>query len=344
MLQKFEVDFGAASAEERLDLWADTVRPLFFVSSLGETNGQPATVARGWMLDRLVFCEAAFGAQVSHRSRRNHVAQSADAIVLQTYLRGNQVGEIAGEPMRIGVDEVNVTDYSRGHIGRSTPTHVHSVVIAHDLVGYDPSRHPPVMRFGTETVVGRVLRHTLLAIHADLEVITEAEAPRIANGFIGLLRSILFSEPSVTQTAPDFAAARARAIRAYVDAHVDAHVGAGRLTVDAIAARFGTSRATLYRDFKAEGGVERFIIGRRLEAALSALAFGAEERGAVSRAAERYGFASAAHFSREFRSRFGITPSDVVGGRMRPELRAGGEAAHVTTGPGDTLERFLRGM
>lgn len=340
MLSKFEVDFASASEEERLDLWADTVRPLFFVSPLGPTGVEPATLARGWMMDRLVFCEAKFGPQISHRTRHDHIAHSADAVVVQTYVYGAQEGEIAGAEMRIGAEEVNVTDYSRGHAGRSTSTHVRSVVVSHDLIGYDPSLHPPTMRFGTDTVVGRVRRQTLLAIHADLDLTTVADAPRVAQGFIGLLRSVLFTDASKAQATPVFAAARARAIRAYISAKI----GDERLTVDALAARFNVSRATLYRDFKDEGGVERFIMSRRLEAALQALAFGAAERGAISSAAQRFGFVSTAHFSREFRSRFGVAPSDVVGTRTRLVTHRDGDASQVDGGAGDALERFLSSL
>ena len=340
MISKFEVDFDAVEKGQRLDLWVDTSRPLSDVTPLGNPSNPTAYVARGWMLDRLVFYEGVFGNQVTHRSKRRHAAQVPDSLVIQTFLRGAFDGEIAGEQIRIRTGEVNVTDQSRGHRGLAEPSHVRSLVVAHDLVGYNPSRHPPTMRFGSETVVGRVLLQTLLAIHADLDRISNADAPRIASGFIALLRNILFVDPLLVQQTPDYAVARARLIRD----HIDMRIGRERLTADLICARFHISRATLYRDFKEEGGIERDMLGRRLEVALMKLATGVATRGAVAQIAERYGFSSVPHFSREFRRRFGFPLSDVGGGRAHVEALDARDGRLGSKSAGDILERFLRSV
>ncbi|MEM9735398.1 MAG: AraC family transcriptional regulator, partial [Pseudomonadota bacterium] len=248
--------------------------------------------------------------------------------------------EIGDEVIEIGEGEVHVTDYSRGHRSHLQPTHQRSVTVAHELVGYDPSIHPATMRFQTETVIGAILHRTIDTIFQNLDRTTEAEAPVVAKGLLALLRNVLFSDVAIAMATPAFAVARTRAIRQFVDEEI-AH---GRLTVDAVSAKFNVSRATLYRDFKEEGGVERFILSRRLEATLSTLAHGPAERGAVTRAAERYGFSSTSHLSREFRRHFGFSPSEVVGSGapslLTPDHGARGSAAR----PGQALEAFLNNL
>lgn len=337
-MRKFSVDFDQTSSEEHADLWSDAVRPLFFVSPIRGHRSHVATLGKSWLLDRIVFCEAMFGAQVAHRTKRHLSAGVADALVVQTYRYGQNWGEIDGVPIQIGVGEVNVMDYSRAHVSRSRPTHVRSLVIAHDLVGYDPAIHPPTIRFGTETVIGYVLHETIAAIFEKLDYISRAEAPIVANGLIGLLRSVLLSDASLTATTPDFTIARNRAIRSYVNQQIKSE----RVSVENICAKFNVSRATLYRDFKEEGGVERFILGRRLEAALTTLAFGSKQRGAVSRTAEQLGFSSTTHFSREFKRRFRFTPTEVLGtGRIGRSPKEGGTEDQENR-HGDALESFLR--
>lgn len=340
MIEKFEVDFSQADAEQRTDIWVDTARPIFDLTPIGESQMKQPMEVRGWLLDKVPLFEAKFGAQVSRRTKRRHCNASANALVVQFYIFGDHWGEVGGEPLRIRPGEINVTDYSRPHYARSSPTHVRSLLVAHHLVGYDPAHHPAIMRIGTETVIGHVLQDTLNAIFNSLDRTSPDQAPRIADGLISLLRSVLFKEPAVASASADYARARARAIRT----HIDERVSKERLTPEMISSRFNVSRTTLYRDFKKYGGVERFILGRRLEAALVDLAFGPAKRGAVTNTAEQMGFASTAHFSREFRRRFGFSPSDVMGTRqVRAELGLG-EQDRTQGGCGDVLQEFLNSL
>ena len=209
------------------------------------------------------------------------------------------------------------------------------MLIAHDLIGYDPSLHPPAFRFSENTVIGQVLLQTLMSLFSQLDRTTRAEAPVVARALIALLQAILFAEPGGELQSPGFVDARVRTIRA----HIDQNLRSGTLGTETICRQFSVSRATLYRDFKDAGGIERYIQERRLDAALSSLANGLADRGAVTRAAEQWGFSSTSHFSREFRRRFGIAPSDLVG--QRRHLEAGRRAGDKTDFSGD-LERFLR--
>lgn len=338
MVEKFSVEFDRVSAEERADLWADAVRPLFFVSPLGADKSEPATLGRSWLLDRMVFCEAAFGGQVFQRTKSHCQADIADAVVVQYYRFGENWGEIEGQPIKIGTGEVNITDYGRPHQSRSNPTHVRSFYVAHDVLGYDPSVHPPTMRFGTDTIVGHILHHSIETVFDSLDRITPAEAPTVANALIGLLRGLLLNGAAVAQTTPSFSKARARAIRAYIDQTICSK----RLNAKTICAQFNVSRSTLYRAFEEDGGIERYILGRRLEAALKALAFGPAARGAVTNAVETFGFCTTSYFSREFRRRFGFSPSEVVGTWNTDAALGDVVAASAPAGRRETLEAFLR--
>ncbi|MEO1511588.1 MAG: helix-turn-helix transcriptional regulator [Planctomycetota bacterium] len=338
MVAKVELDLADAGLDDRVDLWAEMVRPFYDFTPLRQDGAYDVSFARGWMLDGLYFNEVAHGAQVIRRSRRRHCTASPDILSLQYFMYGENDGEIGGAPMATRPGEVVIKDFSRGHQARCTPVHARSVAIPHDAVGYDPGRHPPTLRFGADTVVGHVLHHTIDAIIERLDQTTDAEAPKVAGGLLGLVRSLLFSDPAGAADTADFAAARRTAIRA----HVDERIATERLTADMLSARFNVSRSTLYRDFKADGGLERFLRQRRLEAALMDLAFNPAERGAVTRVAERLGFATTAHFSRAFREQFGFAPSDVAGRCAHGEDAAAGSRAITASARRNAVEDVLK--
>ena len=75
---------------------------------------------------------------------------------------------------------------------------------------------------------------------------------------------------------------------------------------------FHCSRATLYRVFKADGGVKRFVTDQRLARSFHDLASPGVSGQRVKDVAEAWGFFNASHFNRLFRQRFDITPSDVM--------------------------------
>jgi AraC-like DNA-binding protein len=96
----------------------------------------------------------------------------------------------------------------------------------------------------------------------------------------------------------------------YVERQLDA--GNANLGIDSIAAAAGVSRATLYRAFDGEGGVNRYIQDRRLHHAREAIRRRTGSKPTITDIAWDYGFSSQSHFSRLFRDRYGYPPSEVA--------------------------------
>ena len=332
-IDKVVVNLSGADPKERAELWADAVRPLFDVSLLDGAPEAQVGRANGWLLDTLLLTDAQFGDQLIHRHKTHFAAAAADLVLVEIYRAGETHGDLAGEPVHIRPGDIHMVDFSREYRARSTPTDALGLVVSHEVLGYDPRRHPPVIRIPGDGVTGRVLRHAIAGIYENLDQTTKAESATLARGLVALLRTVLFSDAELAQSAPSFTKARSRLIRD----HIQQNLQSPDLTVDRICARFNISRATLYRDFKAEGGLERHILGSRLEAALMALAFGAQERGSVTRVAEQLGFPSTSYFSREFKRHFGFGPSSVVGQNRRPHGKDGVQKANRI----DSIDRLL---
>lgn len=113
--------------------------------------------------------------------------------------------------------------------------------------------------------------------------------------------------------APTDVAALQRSVRRLAKAFIEARLAAGDAAIasDAVARAAGVSRTSLYRAFDEEGGVNRYIQDRRLHHARRALRQRSGPTPTIADIAYSYGFASASHFSRQFRARFGYSPSEV---------------------------------
>lgn len=301
--------------EERLDLWADLVRPLFDVSPLSTGAEPPVTCADAWLLDNLVLTRVAFGSQIFDRNSKHLNADIADCLLLQIYVSGEQQVEVDGDSVPVRAGDLHIQDFSRPFRSRATSARVLGLLVSHERVGYDKGRHPAVMHLPRDSAANCVVKSSILSVFRRLEKTTKAEQTMIAGGLVGLLRGALFSPTSAAAPSEGFAAARSRAIRQYIAQNLRSD----RLTADAVCTRFGLSRTSLYRDFQADGGFERHIMARRLDAALMDLALTDSPRGAVGRAAEAWGFSSSSHFIREFRRKFGFSPSSAVGARPGSE-------------------------
>jgi len=92
------------------------------------------------------------------------------------------------------------------------------------------------------------------------------------------------------------------------------------LSPETVRQRLNISRSLLYKVFEPLGGVSTFIQGRRLDQAFDAILNDRGEQHTLGEIAYRHGFRSDAHFSRAFRSRFGVPPG---------RLRRVGEAARL---------------
>ena len=64
--------------------------------------------------------------------------------------------------------------------------------------------------------------------------------------------------------------------------------------------------------FEDRGGVRQFISDRRLLRAEVDISEGPLLRGEIARAAEQWGFSSAANFNRAIRREFGVTPGSLI--------------------------------
>ena len=84
------------------------------------------------------------------------------------------------------------------------------------------------------------------------------------------------------------------------------------LSASRVAASLDISRATLYRMFKAAGGVEGYIVGRRLDHCLKILMRSPRDPRQIKNLATANGFKNEVVFSRAFLQRYRTSPRTVI--------------------------------
>jgi AraC-like DNA-binding protein len=101
------------------------------------------------------------------------------------------------------------------------------------------------------------------------------------------------------------------ALRERIRQYVTEHLGDPGLTVESIAHALNCSRRHLYNAFaEEEDGVAGCILRRRLEACRKAFDDAANRHRSITDIALGFCFSNMAHFSRVFRARLGVPPSD----------------------------------
>ncbi len=309
------VEFDAASVapRDRVEAWRDFYSGFTHVHSLAPNEAAIRAHLRAWRIGDLIFGHHTYGPSVTSMAADNRFD---DRLILRVLLRGMTRGIVGDAPLVMKPGAVYLRDRSHGFYGVHSDMEVLSLSVPYGAVGYDPTRFTGPLAFDFGAPRGRILRANIEAIHASLPALTPDEGQLMAEGVSALLRTFVRRDTKDDGGRQSFENARELALRRYIDDHLRDP----SLTIPQICQAIGVSRATLQRVFAADGGVGRFVLHRRLERALQDLAQSAPRRGLVTAVAERWAFADAAHFARQFRARFGFRPIEVVGSAFLPVL------------------------
>jgi AraC-like DNA-binding protein len=155
----------------------------------------------------------------------------------------------------------------------------------------------------TDRGTASLLAHVLDALLAQLENYQPANPVRLQQHLGGFL-AMAFVERADLVEAADPLLGRAKE-------HIESCLGDLSLRPDSVAAAINVSTRTLNRLFEAGGiSVSSWIRQRRLERCREALADPRSARLTISAIGSQWGMWDAAHFSRSFKSAYGVSPRD----------------------------------
>lgn len=172
----------------------------------------------------------------------------------------------------------------------------------------------PIVLPSEENSLVRIVYSLMQMASNEADRLDEFGCRRVGDSLIQLVRGLVSSDvDDMPGRMTPLAALHERIVE-----YIDSHIAQSDLSLDAIARQMGCSRRYLHRAFENEDiTLERFIWERRLEASRKALTSPETASQSISEIAFACGFNSSAHFSRAFKSRYGIAPRE-----LREETRA----------------------
>jgi len=275
-------------------------------------------------------------------SRTPDLISQADPDMLKILLvcgGGSSVVDQEGRQARLATAEFAFYDTRRPYevscgVGRDRPTRVLTFMFPPSLLPLPRSklRALAATRMAATAGLGDLTSRFLLQLARNVEHYSPAEAARLSTAALEVLATRLARELDADDwQTPEI---RRHALLTTVQAFIQQHLGDPRLSPAMVAAAHHMSLRSLHQLFHDEGlTVASWIRRRRLERCRRDLADPALAARPVAAIAARWGFTSAADFSRAFRAVHGLTPSEyrVSASASPPSVRGGESRAKATS-------------
>ena len=296
-------DSGQYPPLEGLAAWRQMTASLYQTWPRGEPEAFRAK-ANGYKVGELVFNQAQFTPARFLRGPELLAGKGRDFLSLQMQLAGEERLIMAHGHVRLLPGHIYLRDWAYGFDSEATAMRLNAIMIPrHRLrAGAGMQEHTPVLSWSMADPDGRLLSMLWQELITELGQVTLPQARSLCDAFLGFLDALLGYGPAEATSAS------LGAMQQFLMTRLQGDVG-----VEALCQHFHVSRSTVYRLFGPLGGVSHFINGARLERCYGELR-GADPRGVkIADVAASWGFADASSFSRRFRSRFGVSPSAVLG-------------------------------
>ena len=161
-------------------------------------------------------------------------------------------------------------------------------------------------RLGAHGGISRLALQAMRGAWQELPSITPSAARGVGESIVQLVQLSLLE-----LAGRDSAPTQREALGERIKQLVARRLGDARLSVDTIAVELNCSRRQLYNAFSDEpDGVAGYVLAQRLEACRRDFDDRCQDAISITDIALRRGFNHPAHFSRAFKARFGVTPSE----------------------------------
>lgn len=298
--------------KDQFDAWHESISVIFDVEPLADHDperGFDATV-RAYHLGELLISRVDFQGQQFVRDRQRAAIDGLDHYLVHLYATGGLVGA-AGERVRmLRPRDIQILDLSQHNATQAAPSGTVAMVVPRDTLRQAMpgvgDLHALVLR--GDSAIGGLLGDYMASLLARADAIDMADAANVAQATTDMIAACFHS---TAETRARASSVIERTMRERMERHIAAHLDSPDLTIPALCRLFRISRTQLYRLFEPLGGVANYIQEQRLLRAHAELCSPRNDHRRVYEIAFGLGFTSEAHFSRVFRTRFGMSPTDV---------------------------------
>jgi AraC-like DNA-binding protein len=274
-------------------------------------------------------------AQTVARSGTNHFH-------VQFYRSNGFTVVIDGAEQQVQPGQICMLDLSRPVTLTTRGVDNLSAMIARDLLLpliADPADvHGLVLPLDSEANVA--VREHLEEMWAQGSNLTVAEGLEVSRSTAALLAGVIrANSQNRASTRAELRKSQFRAICR----RIDQQIGNPDLDPATLARQFHVTRATLYRMFEVHGGINKYILGRRLAGVFSNLADPSQAQEQIATILYRWGFTNHTTAGRAFRSLYGMTPSQARAQALanhQAGVISGKNAFHVTAELPPSIKAF----
>ena len=307
----YEISVSTDLVEDSLrnDFWREVTRPFYETTPLiGSESPRLEGTIRLRQMAELQFASVTFNAQRYNRDRRIIAWSGLDEYLIAV-AAADMSGDFGGTSVSARPGDICVLDLTQtlqsdvaagGMFSTLIPRQALAKATAHaNLHGLILKAHLPMTKLLTAYLGG--LRDLGGQMSND-------EAAAVQEALVTILAAAVRGEqPDSTKDLRPLSIALRQRILDFIDYNIKNP----DLSPDFILSRFTVSRAHLYRAFTEDGGISSVIRDRRLDGAFLELTRTDVTARTIAEIAYVFGFANTANFSRRFRTRFGLTPSEV---------------------------------
>ena len=291
--------------------WIAAMSPVFQATL---PSGRPLSgsiMMDNYHLGDLLVGEVRAPAQILERTPRMVAQQGLDHLLLQFYHSGTSRVEVAWGETDVGPNLCVLFDLAQPTTVVAEPVHATNLLLPRALVAEKVPNIESLHGHAFDYAADRVSRLFFTCVRELVDcadALDVRQLPHISQA-VAMLGSACLRGRAADRPASEVQ------LSITIRRHIEKELGSPRLDAETLAAHFGLSRVTLYRQFAAEGGVQRFIRERRLLRAMRMLTHPSSTgRPRVSAVAYATGFSDEKTFSRAFKRRFGFLPRETEAG------------------------------
>ncbi len=306
-------------ATERFDAWRESIACIFDVELLDPARGRPFLAeVDAAMFGNLMLARTTTRAQEWRRTPLVIGQDGMDHYMVQFFLEGGQTMSIDDVEIDCPEGSIIIYDLARDVTTRTSDFTNLSLIVPRDqlapLLRSEDDQHGRVLSAG-DPMTG-LLKDHMVSLEKSSHNLTAERAQQLGPATTGLVAACL---NGAVGDSPGQSEGIRLAQITVAKRVIEQNLSRPDLSVAFVSRQAGISRSRLYRMFESQDGIASYIRERRLRSALFMLADRNRFHLPVFDIAMRCGYASDTAFSRAFRKRFGISPTDVRNGRSRLE-------------------------
>lgn len=300
-------DTSMIDPQDRYDAWHQNMGVLFDTYTSDRKILAPNIEAQ---INAGNLGEAVFGTTLGHtqmfeRDGPRVARDGLDHIMVQLFVSG---GAIANGEVKLSQGDIVVIDLDQPHRQVNSEFEVLTLVLPRELDAKLSEALAPLhgKRLDRKNPMVGLLSDHMQAFWRHIPDMNMVQAGAALHGTLGLMRNWLsYEHPLTDDGPPEMSTELGKVIRRHIEKNLSESLIPAEL-----AKEFRISRTYMYRLFAPYGGVTAYISERRLRRSLRMLTQPVFTNLSIGTIGFTCGFSSESYFSRAFRARFGLTPTE----------------------------------